>query len=69
MGFPVPLSEWYRRDPVRGFVRETLTGKAARQRGWFDPQKVVPLLETERAFGRSVWGLLCIELWAQAFLD
>ena len=69
MGFPVPLSEWYRRDPVRGFVRETLTGKAARQRGWFDPQKVMPLLETERAFGRSVWGLLCIELWAQAFLD
>ena len=24
MGFPVPLSELYQRDPVRSFVRDTL---------------------------------------------
>jgi asparagine synthetase B (glutamine-hydrolysing) len=31
MGFPVPLSEWYQREPVRGFVRETLlaSGRAS----------------------------------------
>ena len=69
MGFPVPLSEWYQRDPVRGFVRDTLMSQAARQRGWFDADKVTPLLDTERAFGRSVWGLLCLELWAQVYLD
>ena len=69
MGFPVPLSEWYQRDPVRGFVRDTLMSQAARQRGWFDADKVTPLLDTERAFGRSVWGLLCLELWAQSYLD
>ncbi len=69
MGFPVPLSEWYQREPVRGFVRDTLMSKAARQRGWFDAEKVTPLLDTERAFGRSVWGLLCLELWAQTYLD
>jgi asparagine synthase (glutamine-hydrolysing) len=69
MGFPVPLSEWYQREPVRGFVRDTLMSQAARQRGWFDAEKVTPLLDTERAFGRSVWGLLCLELWAQSYLD
>lgn len=69
MGFPVPLSEWYQREPVRGFVRETLLSQKAKQRGWFRPEAVEPLLESERAFGRSVWGLLCLELWAQAYLD
>jgi len=69
MGFPVPLSEWFLREPVRGFVRDTLMSQAARQRGWFDADKVTPLLDTERAFGRSVWGLLCLELWAQTYLD
>ncbi len=69
MGFPVPLSEWYQREPVRGFVRETLLGERARKRGWFNRAQVEPLLESERAFGRSVWGLLCLELWAQAYLD
>ena len=69
MGFPVPLSEWYQRDPVRAFVRDTLLSSRARQRGWFNPEKIEPLLDSERAFGRSVWGLLCLELWAQSFLD
>ena len=69
MGFPVPLSEWYQREPVRGFIRDTLLSSKARQRGWFDLDQVVPLLDAERAFGRSVWGLLCLELWAQAYLD
>ena len=69
MGFPVPLSEWFLREPVRGFVRDTLMSQAACQRGWFDAEKVTPLLDTERAFGRSVWGLLCLELWAQTYLD
>jgi asparagine synthase (glutamine-hydrolysing) len=68
MGFPVPLSEWYQREPVRDFVRETLTGKAARERGWFDAGKITPLLDGERSFGRNVWGMLCLELWAQHYL-
>ena len=69
MGFPVPLSEWYQRDPVRSFVRDTLMSREARSRGWFETEKVAPLLESERAFGRNVWGLLCLELWAKEYLD
>lgn len=69
MGFPVPLSEWSQREPVRSFIRDTLMSPAATSRGWFETQKLTPLLDSERAFGRNVWGLLCLELWARNFLD
>jgi asparagine synthase (glutamine-hydrolysing) len=69
MGFPVPLSRWYHEEPVRGFVRDVLLGSAARQRGWFQPAHVEKMLDGEREYGRGLWGLLNIELWAQTFLD
>jgi len=69
MGFPVPLNEWYRQGPVRDFVREILLGTTARQRGLFDTQQVETLLDSERSYGRNVWGLLSLELWMQTFLD
>jgi hypothetical protein len=27
------------------------------------------LIEQERAFGRTLWGALCIELWFLQFID
>jgi len=69
MGFPVPLNEWYRQGPVRDFVREILLGTTARQRGIFDAHQVETLLDSERSYGRNVWGLLSLELWMQTFLD
>jgi len=69
MGFPVPLSEWYRQGPVREFVREILLGERARARGLIRTERVGGLLDSERPYGRGVWGLLCLELWMQAFLD
>lgn len=69
MGFPVPLSEWYREGPVRDFVHDTLMGQKARERGIFDTTKVAALLDHERAYGRGIWGLLSIELWMQAYMD
>jgi len=69
MGFPVPLNEWYRQGPVRDFVHETLLSSTARQRGMFDIDQVKILLDTERSYGRNIWGLLSLELWMQIFLD
>jgi len=69
MGFPVPLSEWYGREPVREFVRDTLTRSHARSRGLIRSDRVEALLDCQRPYGRGLWGLLCLELWAQAFLD
>jgi asparagine synthase (glutamine-hydrolysing) len=69
MGFPVPLHEWYLQNPVREFVCDTLTSLRSRQGGFLDETPVETLLDNERSFGRSIWGLLCLELWMQAFLD
>lgn len=69
MGFPVPLSRWYHEEPVRGFVRDVLLGSAARSRGWLQPKHVEAMLDGEREYGRGLWGLLNLELWAQTFLD
>ncbi|MDP1571610.1 MAG: asparagine synthase (glutamine-hydrolyzing) [Vicinamibacterales bacterium] len=69
MGFPVPLNRWYREEPVRGFVRDVLLGRAARERGLVRPDRVEAMLDSERDYGRGLWGLLNVELWAQTFLD
>ena len=70
MGFPVPLQEWLTQPgPVRDFVLDTLSSDAARGRALVDNGKVLAGLATEHRFGRSVWGLLSLELWQQAFHD
>jgi asparagine synthase (glutamine-hydrolysing) len=68
MGFPVPLAEWMRGD-LNEFVRDIFSSSAALGRDLFDNRKVLALLDKEAQFGRKVWGLLCLELWQQAFHD
>lgn len=68
MGFPVPLHLWVR-DGLKGFVREILLSKTCRERGLFDPAAVEGMIDREKAFGRSLWGLLNIELWFRRFID
>jgi asparagine synthase (glutamine-hydrolysing) len=68
MGFPVPLTEWFR-GPLHSFVNDVLLSKRARSRGIYRVDGVEKLLARERKFGRELWGLLCLELWFRAFLD
>ena len=68
MGFPVPLSQWIA-GPAREFVMDTLSSANARTRPFVDNTKVLTELESEPTFGRKIWGLLCLELWHQAFHD
>jgi asparagine synthase (glutamine-hydrolysing) len=70
MGFPVPLQEWISQPgPVREFVLDTLSSDAARSRTLIDNQKVLAQLDREPRFGRTIWGLLSLELWQRAFHD
>lgn len=69
MGFPVPLAEWYAAGPVRALVVDTLTSAAARNRGIYRSDQVETLLASEGRFDRRIWGLLCLELWFQTFVD
>ncbi|HEX5829933.1 MAG TPA: asparagine synthase (glutamine-hydrolyzing) [Gemmatimonadaceae bacterium] len=67
-GFPVPLHLWAR-GRCHDFFADTLLSSACRTRGLFDPCAVETLLRTEPAFGRRLWGLLCLELWFRECID
>jgi len=70
MGFPVPLQDWIGRGgPVREFVLDTLSSDAAKGRTLIDNRRVVERLDKEPRFGRTVWGLLSLELWQRTFHD
>ncbi|PTM15100.1 MAG: asparagine synthase (glutamine-hydrolyzing) [Bacteroidetes bacterium] len=68
MGFPVPLHLWAK-NGAGVFFRDVLLSKTCRERGIFDPKKLENLIDNERAFGRTLWGALCVELWFRQFID
>ena len=68
MGFPVPIFEWFN-GPLKGFVEDILLGATTRQRGFFRMDQVEACLRAEKPFGRTVWGLLSLELWFRRFFD
>jgi asparagine synthase (glutamine-hydrolysing) len=71
-GFGVPLERWFGADFGR-LAREVLLDPRALGRGWLDPRAAERLLEGNGARddrrARQVWSLVCLELWAQTYLD
>src|SRR5579884_647510 len=67
-GFPVPLTDWAR-GPLRDFVLETFAAAGARRDYLVDGFSPERLLSGETGFGRSLWGLLSLELWQQQYHD
>jgi asparagine synthase (glutamine-hydrolysing) len=68
MGFPVPLSEWMS-GKLGPFIRDLFSARPARERAIFDADAVIGSMTEAAKFSRKHWGLLCLELWHQAFLD
>lgn len=68
MGFPTPLTKWVRGE-AREFVRDIFSSRAALNRPVVDNRKALAALDAEQPFGRKIWGLLCLEIWQQAFHD
>ena len=68
MGFPVPIFEWFQ-GSMRLFVEDILLGQQTVQRGVFNAKAVERCLRAEKPFGRTVWGLLSLELWFRNFFD
>jgi asparagine synthase (glutamine-hydrolysing) len=71
-GFGVPLERWF----SGGFgtlARDVLLDSRARGRGWLDSKAVAALLAGGQARderrARQLWTLVCLELWAQTFVD
>ncbi|MBU1695129.1 MAG: hypothetical protein KJ726_05495 [Verrucomicrobia bacterium] len=54
---------------ARDFVRDIFSSRGALDRGMVDNRKALAALDGEQPFGRKIWGLLCLEIWQQAFHD
>ena len=69
MGFPVPLSMWFReRDCCR-----ILYEKRTAERGLFDPKSVQRIMEDHRRghhdYGYVIWLLINLEHWIRIFVE
>lgn len=71
MGFGIPRARWMREE-LRPLVEETLLGKSAISRGWFNPKEVRTQIDLHNRGvdrDRILWPLFAVELWAQNWLD
>lgn len=68
MGFPTPISVWFR-GAARPFLRRILLDDAARQRGIINPDQVEALIEDDEDNSVLLWALLNVELWFKIFVD
>jgi asparagine synthase (glutamine-hydrolysing) len=68
MGFPVPLHLWAK-NHAKDFILDTMLSHQAKGRNIISAKCVETMISSERPFGRGLWGLLCLELWYQQFID
>ncbi len=68
MGFPVPLNLWCE-GPLRQVLHDKVLVPARRRKDFYYLPALEPALSRGECFGRVAWGLICLELWQQTFLD
>jgi asparagine synthase (glutamine-hydrolysing) len=68
MGFPTPFNEWAA-GPAKQFVQDVFASTCANTREFIDNRRICSKLSAQPRFGRSLWGLFCLELWHQTFHD
>jgi asparagine synthase (glutamine-hydrolysing) len=71
-GFGVPLQQWIN-DQLRGRIRETLSEKRTRERGFINDRYVARLLDeherNRRDHSGQLWALFMLEEWHRIFVD
>lgn len=68
MGFPVPLSEWFRGD-LNGFFYDVVANMESKSRPGLNTTAIRKNFEQTGRFSRKTWALLSLELWHQQFHD
>jgi asparagine synthase (glutamine-hydrolysing) len=71
-GFGVPIQKWINQQ-LRERLRDTLTDRRARERGYVEQRYVEVLLDEHererRDHSAELWALFMLELWQRAFMD
>ena len=68
MGFPVPLHLWAKKE-AKDFISDILLSEKCKKRGILNCKKIEQIIMSEKPFGRQLWGMLCLELWFNTFID
>lgn len=72
MGFPVPVSAWFR-GPFRELLQRMILGPRARARGLFDSEALEKMVAEHGAskidHGERLWLLFNLEIWMRIFVD
>lgn len=68
MGFPTPFIHWAKGE-AHDFIVDIFKSSAAQSRGYVDTNKLLHGIEHSSEFSRELWGLLCLELWHQIYID
>ncbi len=66
MGFPVPLHIWAQGE-ARDFVCDILM--KASKRDIYNRDQLLRMVDLEVPYSRQLWGILCMELWYETFID
>jgi asparagine synthase (glutamine-hydrolysing) len=73
VGFDVPLAQWLREPPLRGWARETLLGSRLHRRGLLDLPRIRGLLDRHTAgrieAGFRLWNLINLCAWYDCWIE
>lgn len=71
-GFAIPLPVWFR-GPLRTLASDTFSSRRFSERGLIAPAAANALLNEHQSgavdHSEALWQILCLELWAQRFID
>lgn len=72
LGFPTPISIWFKRD-LKEDIERILLSTTAQKRGIFNIEYIKRILyensSNKKDHTRLIWMLLCVELWFKNFID
>ena len=67
-GFPTPTNLWFKTS-LNGWIKEVILDPKTLNRGIYNKNELLKLVDGSSKFNRSLWGVLNLELWHRRFID
>ena len=67
-GFPTPTNLWFK-TTLNDWVKDLLSDKRTLERGLYEKDELLKLINGSSQFNRSLWGVINLELWHRRFID
>ena len=67
-GFPTPTNLWFK-TTLNDWVKDLLTDQKTLDRGLYEKEELIKLVDGSSEFNRSLWGVINLELWHRKFID